>query len=416
MEAGQELEVSYAGERLRVRGVERGERWRTGGATPRRREEAVEGLRAVLRESVRGHLLSDVPVGLFLSGGIDSSALLALMTETGGSAARTFTVSFGESRFSEAKQAREMAEMYGAEHHEIELTEAGLRGELPRALAAMDQPSVDGVNSYVVSKAVRGAGLKVALSGLGGDELFAGYPSFARQAKLARAGVAAKAAGLAAKAAGRVAGRRGVVWEKAGELLSSGGAPEAVYAVTRRLFPPDDAGRLLERPGDGGMAARAPFADGTNAMSYLELTGYMRNTLLRDSDGMSMAHSLEIRVPFVDVEVARYVLGLPGEWKLGGRPKGLLLDAMEGRVPDYVWNRPKMGFTLPFADWMLGGLREEITAALEDREAMEACGLRREEAGRIWREYQAAPGRWRWSRPWSLFVLARWTKENGVTV
>jgi asparagine synthase (glutamine-hydrolysing) len=414
VEAGEELEVDFSGERLRVRRVGKRDVLEEAAAAPATREEAVEGLRGVLAESVSRHLMSDVPVGVFLSGGIDSSALVGLLRRAGVERPRTFTVTFGRSLLSESVFAKRAAAEFGTEHREVALTEAGLLGQVAGALGAMDQPTVDGVNSYVVSGAVRGAGLKVALTGLGGDELFAGYPSFRRQAVMRRLGALGPMAGVGVGMARRLFGLRGTRWEKLEDGLRAGGRAEAVYRVSRRLLGPEDVRALTGEAGTGERGLDS--GDGVNAISRLELGGYMRNTLLRDCDGMSMAHGLEVRTPFVDVEVARYVLGLPGRWKLGGRPKGLLLDAAGEDLPEEVWRRKKMGFTLPFAEWMRGELRAEVDGVMQDRAGMEGCGVRWEEARRIWTEYEAAPERWRWSRPWSLYVLAKWTKENGVTV
>ena len=147
---------------------------------PASRPEAVKLLRAKLENSVRAHLVSDVPLGAFLSGGIDSSAIVALMSRVADQKPKTFSVVFKESEFSEATHARLVARKFGTDHREILLSEENLLRMLPTALEAMDQPTMDGINTYVVSKAVKEAGITVALSGLGGDELFAGYPSFRR--------------------------------------------------------------------------------------------------------------------------------------------------------------------------------------------------------------------------------------------
>jgi asparagine synthase (glutamine-hydrolysing) len=191
-------------------------------------------LRHLLEQSVKAHLVSDVPVGLFLSGGLDSAALLHLMNRAG-YRPRTFTVAFPESDFSEGESARKVAQQYDADHHEIELTESGLLSEMPLALSAMDQPTMDGINSFVISKAVSASGIKVALSGLGGDELFAGYPSF-RRARLARR-VAVIPLGI--RRALAAAGRTILVdsrFTKQWDLLASDCSPTSVYEVSRRLF------------------------------------------------------------------------------------------------------------------------------------------------------------------------------------
>lgn len=414
---GRELVVSYGGPTLIVQECARVPSWATPVPVPMNREDAVLELGEILKDSVRSHLVSDVPVSLFLSGGIDSSALLSLMREVSASRIQTFTVSFGKSELSEDSQARRIASRYNADHHEVVLSEEGLLARVKLALRAMDQPTFDGVNSFIVSEAVRQAGCKVAISGLGGDELFCGYPSFFRRVQLAKLGRLGPTVGVAASMIGKMFGAGAVRWEKGVDFLRSGARPEDVYRISRRLFPPLDVIGLLGFVGGQPTIARSLPNDYTNAISHLELSGYMRNTLLRDCDVMSMAHSLEVRVPFVDVRVCQYVLSLPGDWKLRNRrPKGLLLDVLGTRLPDYVWNRKKMGFTLPFEKWMLGALRDEITDTFRDGPLLEGCGLRPLVVRRAWHDFQADPKRWRWSRPWSLYVLARWSKEHGIRV
>jgi asparagine synthase (glutamine-hydrolysing) len=160
----------------------------------------------------------------------------------------------------------------------------------------------------------------------------------------------------------------------------------------------------------------APGADPVNAVSRYELTGYMLNTLLRDTDSMSMACSLEVRVPFVDREVIRAVLPLPGPWKLArNRPKPLLLDALDGRLPPRISERPKMGFGLPFPRWLCSILAEEVDEVLKrDASRVAALGLVPERVAALWQRFRAAPERVGWSRPWALYVLVRWCTAQGV--
>lgn len=415
--AGQELIVNVSREKLIARSVNAAPVWASPTTIPKRREDAVIELGNVIRDSVRKHLVSDVPVGLFLSGGIDSGALLALMRDVAADEIQTFTVSFGKSALSEGIQAREMAQLYGCDHHEVVLSEERLLSELPTVLGVMDQPSGDGVNSYVVSQAVRSSGLKVALSGLGGDEIFCGYPSFRRQVALSRYARVGAFTSTVVSALRNAIGFRDVRWEKMADFLKTGGRPEGVYDISRRMFPSRDVERLFGRAFHEDIAMKDSPDDAINAISFLEISNYMRNTLLRDSDVMSMAHALEVRVPFVDVEVCRFVLAMPGAWKLSdNRPKSVLLDALGGRLPESVWRRKKMGFTLPFEEWMVGRLNAEISATFSDDALLESCGLSPSAVRGIWNEFLLNSQRWRWSRPWSLFVFAKWCKQHGVTI
>jgi asparagine synthase (glutamine-hydrolysing) len=387
------------------------------------RETAAEVLREVLKESVRNHLESDVPLGPFLSGGIDSSAIVALMGQVTDRRPKTFSVVFEEERFSEAVHARQVAMKFGTEHHEIHLGEQQLLDMLPSAISAEDQPTMDGINTYVVSKAVKEAGITVALSGLGGDELFAGYPTFRRALRLQSAArVPASVRQGMSSVGGKIWGRS-VHQKKLWQLLRSDCGPSMACAVSRQLLASDEVQSLMSAKGNHAVNGSLPQDselrgnDTVNAVSRYELTGYMTNTLLRDTDCMSMAHSLEVRVPFVDVEVVRFVLGLPGSWKLnGGRPKPLLQDALGDLLPTEVMSRPKMGFTLPFEDWMQSRLRGEIETTLADESQFKSIGLQPQAVREVWRQFLKAPQRVGWSRPWALYVLGRWCAEHRVTL
>ncbi len=429
------------------------------------RAEAVTQLRYVLEDSVRHHLVSDVPLGAFLSGGIDSSAVVALMSRVAGQRVKTFSVVFEESEFSEGEHAKLVARKFGTEHHEIMLSEPNLLVMLPRAFEAMDQPTMDGINTYVVSKAVRDAGVKVALSGLGGDELFAGYPSFRRAQQLFRLTIMPSAIRQRTSALGRSmlndSARRRKFWD----LVDSDCSPYAAYSLSRQLFSPSEIEALtrgqrsevrdqldavrrealgvrrtdatnaidsinainnsqfeIRNPKSEIHADALPLPlsplqhqDVINEVSRLELSGYMSNTLLRDTDQMSMAHALEVRVPFVDPAVVSFVLGLPGEWKVdGNRPKPLLVDALGDLLPEEIWKRRKMGFTLPFQKWMRAGLESEINRHLSDKNGLQRIGLNGDETGAIWAAFKNNPRQEPWSRPWALYVLKQWCERNRV--
>ena len=382
---------------------------------PKDRNESTAHMLHLLRQSVKCHLVSDVPVGLFLSGGIDSTAILHLMRNAGCESPKTFTVFFPEEDFSERHFAKSVAERYDADHTELELAESDLVAQLPAALAAMDQPTMDGVNTFVIAKAVHMAGIKVALSGLGSDELFAGYPSFrrVRQARtVAKVPYALRSGFVAAVKRLRETPRYEKVWD----LLGSDCTPQSAYSISRRLFGPSEIALLSggELPPDEPVAERFT-GDEINEMSRLEIRGYMTDLLLRDTDFMSMASSLEVRVPFVDKIVVRHALHMPGQWKIAhAKPKPLLLDAMRGSIPDYVWNRRKMGFVLPFDRWMRSTLRHDVETTLTDRRLAAAVGLVPDALIHVWRRYLA--GAIRWSKPWSLFVLLRWCERQQASI
>ena len=376
------------------------------------RTEAVARIRAALEQSVSRHLVSDVPVAVFLSGGLDSSAIAALAAQQAGTEIDGFTVTFGERRFDESAIARGVAARYGIRHHEIPLGGDALLLALPSAFAAMDQPSLDGINTFVVSEAVRAHGTKVVLSGLGGDELFGGYPSFRRARALARyARVPVPIRRLAARAAVRVGGVRGA---KVALGLRRGSPADAAYLASRTLF---GERQVLALCGD----RHATTDDAPRGLSlyqqvsWRELTGYMRNTLLRDSDVFSMRHALELRVPFLDREVADAAFQAADALKLSrGVSKPLLVAAVKDLLPDEVWNRPKQGFVLPFADWMRGPLAAEVAGTLGDAERVDAVGLDPAAVRDVWSAFVAGQAGVTWSRPWALYSLIRWASDNGV--
>jgi asparagine synthase (glutamine-hydrolysing) len=353
------------------------------------------------------------------SGGIDSSAIVALMSQVAPARPHTFSVVFGEREYSEGAFARAVAERYATQHTEIPLSESQLLGMLPEALQAMDQPTMNGINTYVVSRAVREAGLKVALSGLGGDELFGGYPSFSRAQRTRWLG---RLPSCARRGAARMTGALAGAWPRAAKVaeLLRYTDPRDVYLLSRRLF--DDAainGLVTEAEGIGRLPVQLPEiptgSDAFNIISRYELGHYMANTLLRDTDCMSMAHALEVRVPFIDREVVATALATPSEHKWDAkRPKPLLLDALGERLPAKVWSRPKMGFTLPFDRWMHGTLRAEIEAIVADHAQSATVGLRPSAVVAVWQQFLRQPRLTGWTRPWALYVLAKWCALNNV--
>ena len=383
---------------------------------PGNRGDAVQQLRAELEESVRLHLVSDVPLGVFLSGGMDSSALVALMSRVSDRRPKTFSIVFDEPSFTEAPFSRSVAERFNTDHSEIRLSEDRLIQILPAAIASIDQPTMDGINTFVVSSAVKNARITVALSGLGGDELFGGYPSFRRALKLAAMSQVSKRVLRAAAGVGSIALNGSVQRHKFWQLANSDHRAEDVYRISRQLFSADSGTRITRIQTTDSPNGYQQNGDVVNAISRLELRGYMTNTLLRDTDVMSMAHSLEVRVPFVDTKVVDFVLSLPGEWKLGNGtgPKSLLMDTMADLLPREFMKRPKMGFTLPFEKWLQQNLRSQVSSVLEDASRVGRTGLNAEAVGKVWGRFLRKPRAVGWSRPWALYVLVKWCEINGV--
>jgi asparagine synthase (glutamine-hydrolysing) len=383
------------------------------GAAVRDPARGAEVVLDALRDSVGHHLIADVPVALFLSGGIDSSVISALATEVSDRTLDSFTVVFNEAEFSEASHARAAAHRFRTRHHEIPLSGEDFFGALGSAFRAMDQPSMDGLNTFVVSRAVRDAGIKVVLSGLGGDELFAGYPSFRRAQRLHRWWPLLRVLRGPGHAALRRAGIHGA---KLAATLRERSPARAAYVASRVLFPRDMIGALTGHDVVQHEEHEPPQLSLLQQVTWHELTGYMRNVLLRDSDVFAMAHALELRVPFVDRGVVAASLAIADSLKLQPRiAKALLVHALGDRLPREVWDRPKRGFTLPFAKWMQGPLREEVADALSSSHRLERVAIRPEAARAVWRAFLARKRGVTWSRPWALYTLIRWAEEVGAT-
>jgi asparagine synthase (glutamine-hydrolysing) len=330
--------------------------------------QRAELLREALLESVRHHLVADVPVGTFLSAGLDSTTIAGLATELGAANLNTVTLGFREfegGANDETTLAELVARQYKTSHQTRWVLGHDFAAERDRLFAAMDQPSIDGVNTYFVAKAARETGLKVALSGLGGDELFAGYPSFRQIPSLVRS--------LSPLAALRWPGRllRAVSSPWLGRLTSPkyagtleyGADWGGAYLLRRSLFMPWELRSFLPREMVRTGLDKLQTLDQLDAtvakietprlkVSALELSWYMRNQLLRDADWAGMAHSIEIRVPLVDAELFRRLAPLLASPRPPGKKD--MADTLQAKLPDPVLNRAKTGFVVPVREWLLG--------------------------------------------------------------
>jgi asparagine synthase (glutamine-hydrolysing) len=375
---------------------------------------------ARLDDTVQAHRIADVPVGAFLSGGLDSSGIVALMARTGGVRLKTFSLVFEEGAFSEAAYARRAADVLGTEHHETVLTGRQVAADLDRLLPTLDQPTGDGINTYYVSQAARAGGVTVALSGLGGDELFGGYPSFRDLPKLARVLPLWRMlpAVLRRTITQRLA-RGGVRQRKLADFLTHARDVHGLCSLQRRVFSTALSRSLLHpdvRAATGesdphharlaDLPAELGGADTFQTISAWELRTYMADVLLRDSDVMSMAHSLELRVPFIDRPFVEWLWAQPARFKAGGgQAKSALADALRGLLPDEIRRREKRGFTLPFAVWMKGDLKPFLDDTFA-KPSIDRTGLLDAPAVQtFWRAFLDGTDNREWSRVWSLAVL-----------
>jgi asparagine synthase (glutamine-hydrolysing) len=370
-------------------------------------------------------MVADVPVGVFLSGGIDSSAVVAALTSQG-HALRTFAVVFGERDYDESRHSQLVARQFGTDHVELFLRPEHVLEEFDEAVGAYDQPSMDGLNTYFIAQATRQAGVKVALSGIGGDELFAGYSSFRRLARLER--LPRGVAWLLHQAMRRVA-PQSIRTTKLGALLRKDGSRLARYAISREVMAAGRRQALFSCVASSSLSLPAEVAaeldavaghlDPINAHSLFELSLYMANMLLRDTDQMSMAHALEVRDPLLDHVLVDTVAGLPGALKLAAgrqsRVKSLLIDALPVDLPLQVVRRQKMGFVFPWEHWLRNELRDRIEATLTDLPTLKAAQLNPEAVRTLWQAYLARRPGLRYTDVLCLVHLLHWVRQHRLT-
>ncbi|MGB8194357.1 MAG: asparagine synthase (glutamine-hydrolyzing) [Chitinophagaceae bacterium] len=380
-------------------------------------------LRKLLQQSVERRLISDVPLGAFLSGGIDSSAVVGLMAAASKEPVNTFTIGFEEKEFDESEYAAIIAKKFNTRHTTVKVQPKLFLDELMHALNSMDSPSGDGVNTYVVSKKIRQHGLTVALSGVGGDELFAGYPFFFMYHKLRRV----KSAWMMSRpfrrlAAGLIRVNGSMRYDRMKQLLSSDRASIAeCYPIFRQINSPRMIGKLTTHEvGTQSLVAQQlqekrsaieQFPD-LSQVSIADYLGYTQNTLLKDTDQMSMAVSLEVREPFFDHELVEFVLSIPDKWKYPTYPKSLMVESLGDLLPHEIVHRKKQGFVFPWDVWMKNELRsfcEERIQQLAAREFMVG-----EQVLARWKQFLKADGSVRWMEIWLLVILEYWLEKNGV--
>lgn len=380
-------------------------------------------VKELLTRSVERRLIADVPFGAFLSGGIDSSAVVGLMASISSEPVQTFNVSFEEGAFSESAFAKQIAQKFNTKHHEIVVRPTDFLKELPDALKAMDHPSGDGPNTYVVSKATKEAGITMALSGLGGDELFAGYDVFQRALKLEKSHFLKAMPGVIRKLGGATLQRirPGVASDKLATLLNSDSISlKDYYPVSRQVMMDDRLKRLLniDHLSVNELKRMMPELELEklpgiiSQVSVLEINSYMQNVLLRDTDQMSMASALEVRVPFLDYTLVEYVIGLKDEFKFPSSPKRLLVDSLGDLLPSEIVHRKKMGFTFPWSDWM----RNDLRSFCQDRifSLAKRPFMNEKEVVELWNLFLKSDKRVTWSRVWYLVVLENWMLENNI--
>lgn len=380
-------------------------------------KEIQQNIYTLLSNAVEQRLVSDVPIGAFLSGGIDSSAVVALMAKVGKSAPETFNISFNEKDFDESPFAELIANKYKTNHHKIVLQPTVMLDELSNALNAMDTPSGDGVNTYVVSKAVKQAGITVALSGVGGDELFAGYPFFQKYYKLnQKKGLWNNSLLLRKTAASFL--NDSSKWK---QLLETKNASiKEVYPVLRQVISPNNIKKLTKGYAVNESSEISKVLNECNGalqnfpafsqVSIADLLGYTQNTLLKDTDQMSMAVALEVREPFFDHELIEYVLGIPDNVKYPHYPKKLLVDSLGDLLPAEVVHRKKQGFVMPWHHWLRNELKDFCEQHINNISNRESFS--RESVLSLWHNFKNNDSSVNWMEVWMLVVLDYWLCKN----
>ena len=378
-------------------------------------------LRARLEDSIRAHSLADVPVGAFLSGGLDSSAIVALMQRASGTKLKTFSIGFNEGAFSESAEAEEAARHFGTDHQTFILTGDRVAADIETILAAYDQPTGDAINSYYVSEVAHAGGVTVALSGLGGDELFGGYPWFETTPRLARwlpwwrrlpSPLRDNLLARLQRGASRA--------QKLADFLRHARNFNELAALQRRNFSESARRDLLN--GDVNYAphdeltflpAELPDAEPFEIVSAWEMRTYMADVLLRDSDVMSMHHSLELRVPFVDRPLVEWLWNQKTRYKYTpGQPKSALARSVRDLLPRATAKRPKRGFSLPMAEWMRGPLRPFLEDVFSLPNITRSGLFSGSGVQARWQQFISGNDPREWSRVWTLAVAVAFVNRS----
>ena len=379
-----------------------------------------------LVRAARMHLMSDVPIALFLSGGVDSAAIGALLRRSGTEKLTAVTVGFDDKEYDESQTSRQTAEILGIPHRVVCLTPDRIASSLEHTIWSMDQPTVDGLNAYWISRITAEAGFKVALSGTGGDELFGGYDSIKRFERFTRTAALMqffpKRTGKAIFAHDNFPFR----WRKLSYLVGADDPFVAAELAVKVLYPEDSIQKLLTQPvsppicsskAEAHLREWASHTAGRalrERLSFQDFHAHLEPRLVRDADAMSMAHGLELRPVFLDHEIVNAVWKLPASIRF--QKKRLLLAAMQKQLPKGLYEalkcRPKRTFTFPLARWLSGALKRVLDEGFQPENLLAAGVLEPAAVTRLWRCYQQNPAAIGWSRIWSLFVLERWCQTT----
>jgi len=392
------------------------------------KEEPKIKIKKLLLDSVEKRMMSDVPFGVFLSGGIDSSILVAAASKVSTKNINTFSIVFKEKSFDERKYSRIMASNYKTNHFELELTPEDILHQIEEPFKFMDHPSVDGINTYFISKQVHKKGYKMAISGAGADELFSGYPVFKNSVELSNKKWLFSFPPQIRKLASKLLYlyKPNLQSEKIGEILNLKLLELSnFYPIFRKIFSDSSIMNLsnqsfrLKSPysflwaeNELSFKKRGHKTSFLNKVSSLEIETYLQNVLLRDADQMGMANSLEIRVPFLDHNLVEYVLSLSDKFKYPEYPKKLLVDSTKGWIPNEIINRKKMGFVFPWEKWMRNELKTFCEESINSLEYISFFEMNH--VNTLWVNFLKNKSQVHWLQIWSLVVLGKWIANNSI--
>ena len=388
-------------------------------------DQITEKINQLLLQSVEKRLIADVPVGVFLSGGIDSSTIVAAASKVAKNKINTFSVTFDDSTYDESIYSCQIAELYATNHKEIKVDPNALLHNIEDYIKKMDHPTVDGLNSYIISKAVSYENIKVAISGAGSDELFLGYPFYKLASRFEENQWVQSFPPFLKKIAGHFI--KQMYSDQKGEKMASILNQKFLkldyyYPFFRKIFSDKELNILCPKLNFNsshyafdwyqqniGQKSLWPYY---SKLSLLEMECYLQHVLLRDADQMGMANSLEIRVPFLDHQLIEFVLSVPDKYKVGAHQKQLLLDSVSGWLPDEVMDRKKMGFVLPIEKWMKNELSTFCENAIKELEQFDHFNIKY--ILKIWNQFLAGDPRIQWIKIWSLVILGSWSSMHKI--
>ena len=377
-------------------------------------------VQSLLQAAVNRRMVADVPIGAFLSGGIDSSAIVGLMASASANPINTFTIGFNEKEYDETEYANIISKQFNTRHQNIKVLPQTFLDELLPALNAMDCPTGDGINSYVISRSIRQTGIRVAMSGAGGDELFAGYPFFKQYLQLTKCWKYWEVAKPLRKFSAQILKNREGKSERFRQLILAKPDIANVYPVLRQIVPPlmlknctnltneiNEPSELLKQNLE--LIETFPLL---SQVSIAEYYGYTENTLIKDLDQMSMASALEVREPFFDHSLIEFVLTIPDKFKLQKFPKQLLTESLGFSLPSEIVQRKKKGFLFPWEKWMKNELRSFCELHIKN------IGSRKFINGDqlliYWNKFLKNDNSVRWMEIWLFVVLEHWLQHNEI--